>query len=138
MKRITIMAAALALFVVACGSDNAFKSDFNEAQAPLSKQLDDLNAAPASDPKAYQAQLDKLADGLESTADRLRKLEAPDDAKDEFAAYVKEIDASAASVREVQKVADTPEKLAPALSDLSTQLQKVAAAETKLKSVVDG
>jgi hypothetical protein len=142
MKRIMILTAVVGALVVAgCGTDanQTFIRDFNAAQAPLARVLTDVSAnADGSDAKAYQAQLDTLATGLDDAADRFRALEAPADAQSEFAAYLKEVDASSAVVRDVEKAVDRPEKLAKALQKLQDQMSRVDRAEQALKVAVDG
>ncbi|MBE2316737.1 hypothetical protein DVA67_012190 [Solirubrobacter sp. CPCC 204708] len=133
MKRIMISAAAaIALLVAGCGTNDTFVRDFNEAQQPLQQLLAD--SAGASD----AAKLGQLATGLEDTATRLNQLEAPADAQAEFAAFVKQVDASAQAVRGVQDAQRKPDQLADALSTLQQQMSRIVSAEQALKTAVDG
>ena len=50
--------------------------------------------------------MDKLADGLDDTAAKIAALDAPDDAKDELDTFVKEVNASADSMRDVGKAVE--------------------------------
>ncbi len=134
MKRITILAAAIALVVAGCGTDanETFKRDFNQAQLPLQQLLTDV--AGTSD----ATKLTKLATGLEDTSAKLKALEAPADAQDEFAAFVKQVDASADAVRDVEQAGGKPEQLAGALTGLQQQMSEIVTAEQALKTAVDG
>jgi hypothetical protein len=136
MKWITIAAASLALAGAGCASseDESFKQDFNEAQAPLEKLLTD--SAGASDP----ASMGKIADGLEDTAAKMEALDAPDDAQDELDAFVKEVNASADTMREAQKAMEDKdlEKMSSILTDLQERMTAVGNAQQKLAEVVNG
>ncbi len=135
-KRIMFTVVAFALAVAGCAGseDESFKQDFNAAQAPLEKLLTDTSGA--SDP----AQMGKIADGLEDTAKKMAALEAPDDAKDELDAFVKEVNASAASMREAQKAMEDQdlEKMTSILTELQQHMTKVGEAQAKLAAVVNG
>jgi hypothetical protein len=136
MKWITIAVAALALAGAGCASseDESFKQDFNEAQAPLEKLLAD--SAGASDP----ASMGKIADGLEDTAAKMKALDAPDDAQDELDTFVKEVNASADTMREAQKAMEDKdlEKMTSILTDLQERMTAVGNAQQKLAEVVNG
>ena len=127
---ITIAAVAVALVAAACGTDATFTKDFNEAQQPLQQLLAETGAS-ASDP----AKLGKLADGLEATATRMGELEPPKDAKAQFDAFVKEVDASADTVRALQDA--KPAELADALTGLQQQMTRIVGAEQALKTAVE-
>jgi hypothetical protein len=135
-KVITIAVAALALAGAGCASseDESFKQDFNEAQAPLEKLLTD--SAGASDP----ASMGKIADGLEDTATKMAALDAPEDAQDELDTFVKEVNASADTMREAQKAMEDKdlEKMTSILTDLQERMTAVGTAQQKLAEVVNG
>ncbi len=135
-KLITIAVAALALAGAGCAGseDESFKQDFNEAQAPLEKLLTD--SAGASDP----ASMGKIADGLQDTAKKMEALDAPDDAQDELDTFVKEVNASADTLREAQKAMEDQdlEKMTSILTDLQKQMTAVGNAQQKLAEVVNG
>jgi hypothetical protein len=135
-KLITIVVAALALAAAGCASseDESFKQDFNAAQAPLEKLLTD--SAGASDP----ASMGKIADGLEDTATKMAALDAPEDAQDELDTFVKEVNASADTMREAQKAMEDQdlEKMTSILTDLQERMTAVGNAQQKLAEVVNG
>ena len=135
-KPLMIAMAALALAAAGCASseDESFKQDFNAAQAPLEKLITD--SAGASDP----ASMGKIADGLEDTAKKMAALDAPDDAQDELDAFVKEVNASAASMRDAQKAMEDQdlEKMTSILTELQQHMTKVGEAQAKLAAVVNG
>jgi hypothetical protein len=135
-KLMTIAVAAFALAAAGCASseDESFKQDFNEAQAPLEKLLTD--SAGASDP----ASMGKIADGLEDTASKMAALDAPEDAQDELDTFVKEVNASADTMREAQKAMEDQdlEKMTSILTDLQERMTAVGNAQQKLAAVVNG
>jgi flagellar hook-basal body complex protein FliE len=135
-KPIVIMVAALALALAGCASseDESFKQDFNAAQEPLNKLLTD--SAGASDP----ASMGKIADGLDDTAKKMAALDAPDDAKDELDTFVKEVNASADTMREAQKAMEDQdlEKMTTILTELQKHMTAVGEAQQKLATVVNG
>jgi hypothetical protein len=125
-----IMAAAVALLVAACGAQDTFTQDFNAAQQPLQQLLSETGGT--SDP----AKLGRLADGLDQTAIRMSALDAPDDAEPQFATFVKEVQASADTVRALQDA--EPKQLADALTGLQRQMTRILSAEQALKTAVEG
>ena len=138
MKRIiTTTVAAIALAVAGCGAnaeEESFKRDFNAAQAPLEKLMTD--SAGASDP----AQMGKIADGLDDTAAKMAKLDAPDHAKDELDTFVKEVNASADVMRDAQKAMKDkdPDKMTTVLTDLQERMTAVGTAQQALATAVNG
>ena len=83
--------------------------------------------------------MDKLAQGLDDTADKIGALDAPDDAKDELDTFVKEVHASADSMREVGKAVEggKPEEMTAALGDLQQNMTKVSSAQTALQNAIN-
>ena len=135
-KPLMITVAALALAVAGCASseDESFKQDFNAAQAPLESSSTD--SAGASDP----ASMGKIADGLDDTAKKMAALDAPDDAQDELDTFVKEVNASADSMRDAQKAMEDQdlEKMTTILTELQKHMTAVGEAQQKLATVVNG
>ncbi len=135
-KPIIITVAALALAFAGCASseDESFKQDFNAAQEPLNKLLTD--SAGASDP----ASMGKIADGLDDTAKKMAALDAPDDAKDELDTFVKEVNASADTMRDAQKAMEDQDlqKMTTILTELQKHMTAVGEAQQKLATVVNG
>ena len=83
--------------------------------------------------------MDKLAQGLDDTADKIGALDAPDDAKDELDTFVKEVHASADNMREVAKSVEggKPEEMTAALGKLSESMSKVGTAQTALQNAIN-
>jgi hypothetical protein len=138
MKRIILTTVAVfALAVAGCGADaeqEDFKRDFNAAQAPLDKLLTD--SAGASDP----ASMGKIADGLEGTATKMAALKPPEEAQDELDTFVKEVNASADTMREAQKAMQDQDlqKMTTILTELQKHMTAVGEAQQKLATVVNG
>jgi uncharacterized protein Yka (UPF0111/DUF47 family) len=82
----------------------------------------------------------KIADGLEDTASKMKALDAPDDAQDELDTFVKEVNASADTMREAQKAMEDKdlEKMTSILTDLQERMTAVGNAQQKLAEVVNG
>jgi cell fate (sporulation/competence/biofilm development) regulator YlbF (YheA/YmcA/DUF963 family) len=137
MKRILIVfAAAAALIGAGCGESQQFTEDFNEAQKPLEQLLADVSSSAGS---PDSAKMDKLADGLDDTADKIAALDAPDDAKDELDSFVKEVKASADSMRDVGKAVEggKPQEMTAALGDLQQNMTKFSSAQTALQTAIN-
>ena len=137
MNRIVIIAATLARAAAGCGADaeqEDFKKEFNAAQQPLEKLLTD--SAGASDP----ASMGKIADGLENTATKMAALEPPEEAQDELDNFVKEVNASADTMREAQKAMEDQDlqKMTGILTELQQHMTAVGEAQQKLATVVNG
>jgi hypothetical protein len=134
MKRISITVAVIALAVAGCGSSsNAFKRDFNEAQAPLEQAVAGMSGA--ADPES----IDKLAQAMDDTAARMKGLAPPADAKDEFDAFIKQVESGAEAMRGAGKAAASkdPEKMNEAVKSLQDTMIKVDSAQTALQTTVD-
>jgi cell fate (sporulation/competence/biofilm development) regulator YlbF (YheA/YmcA/DUF963 family) len=136
MKRILLPVLALALAFAACGESAKFTDDFNEAQKPLEALMADMGSAAGS---PDSAQMNKIADGLDDTVARMRDLEAPDDAKDEFDTFLKEVSASADTMRDVGKAVDAKdvEKMTDAVSKLQEHMTKVGSAQAALQTAIN-
>ena len=83
--------------------------------------------------------MDKLAQGLDDTADKIGALDAPDDAKDELDTFVKEVHASADSCARSAKAVEggKPEEMTAALGKLSESMTKVSSAQTALQNAIN-
>jgi methyl-accepting chemotaxis protein len=137
MKRILIIAAAAAALIAAgCGESQQFTEDFNEAQKPLEQLLADVQGSAGTPDKA---KMDKLAQGLDDTADKIADLNAPDDAKDELDAFVEEVHTSADHMRSVGEAVagGKPEEMTAALGKLSASMGKVSSAQSALQTAIN-
>jgi hypothetical protein len=70
----------------------------------------------------------------------MKALDAPDDAQDELDTFVKEVNASADTMREAQKAMEDKdlEKMTSILTDLQERMTAVGNAQQKLAEVVNG
>jgi methyl-accepting chemotaxis protein len=137
MKRILIIAAAAAALIAAgCGESQQFTEDFNEAQKPLEQLLADVQGS-AGAPDG--AKMEKLAQGLDDTADKIGELDPPDDAMDELDTFVKEVHTSADHMREVAEAVSggKPEEMTAALGKLSESMGKVSSAQSALQTAIN-
>jgi flagellar basal body rod protein FlgB len=132
--KLTSSAVVLVLLAAAgCGgSDNSFTDEYNEAVRPLSR----LEQGMGSQPREF----DRLARRTEATRQNLAKLDPPDDAQDEFDAFMALLDRVTADLKAVataarrHDVADQRE----AARQLVRSSTKVQQAETALKAAVEG
>ena len=132
--KLTSSAVLLVLLLVAgCGgSDSSFAEDYNKAVAPLSK----LGQGMGNDASEFN----RLARRTEQTHDNLAKLEAPDDAKDEFDLLLARLDQVTDDLRAVARSTRSKDvvrqrRAAKRLVRSSTEVQK---AEAALRAAVDG
>jgi hypothetical protein len=132
--RLTSAVAVLVLLLLAgCGgSDSSFTDGYNKAVKPLSE----LGQGMGDQPREFE----RLARRTQQTRENLAKLDAPDDAKDEFKRLLARLDvvtadlnavASAARSKDVVKQREAAERLVRS----STRVQE---AETALKQAVEG
>jgi hypothetical protein len=132
--KLTSSAMVLVLLVAAgCGgSDSSFTDDYNEAVRPISR----LGQGMGSKPREF----DRLARGTEAARQNLENLDPPDDAQDEFDAFLAQLDRVTADLKAVataerrHDVADQ-RRAAAQLVRSSTQVQR---AERALKAAVEG
>jgi hypothetical protein len=132
--KLTSSAVALVLLVAAgCGgSDNSFTDDYNEAVRPISR----LEAGMGTQPREF----DRLARGTEAARRKLDKLDPPDDAQDEFDAFLAQLDKVTADLKAVAAAArshDVPEQR-EAAKELLRSSTRIQQAETALKQAVEG
>jgi methyl-accepting chemotaxis protein len=139
------LSLALALPAGGCGDDSSaqFKEDYNHAVRPLS-QLRHIGGSigSAADETNQQLakELDRLADRAEQTRTNLSRLEAPEDAKDEFQ-NLKE--ALGDTVRDLRGFAAAAKKGDPAEANkaskkLAESGEEVQQAEEDLRRAVNG
>jgi hypothetical protein len=132
--KLTSSAVVLVLLVAAgCGgSDNSFTDDYNEAVRPLSR----LEQGMGSQPREF----DRLARRTEATRQNLENLDPPDEAQDEFDAFLAQLDRVTSDLKAVASAArshDVAEQR-QAAAQLVRSSTKVQQAETALKAAVDG
>jgi hypothetical protein len=132
--KLTSSGVVLVLLLLAgCGGDDSsFTSDYNRAVKPLSELGQGLGSQPR--------QFERLARRTRQTRDNLAKLDAPDDAKDEFDKLLGELDDVTADLDAVARAARSNDvvkqrRAAQRLVKSSTQVQQ---AETALKAAVEG
>jgi hypothetical protein len=132
--KLTSSAVALVLLAVAgCGGgDGSFTQDYNQAVKPLRE----LGAGMGTQPRAFV----RLAERTEQTRANLSKLDAPDDAQDEFDALLGRLDQVTMDLRGVARAERSRDvakqrEAAKALVRSSTAVQR---AETALKQAVEG
>jgi flagellar basal body rod protein FlgB len=133
MKLTSSAAILVLLLAVGCGgSGSSFTDDYNEAVRPLSR----LEQRMGTQPREF----DLLARRTEATRRNLAKLDPPEDAQDEFDAFLAQLDSVTADLKAVAAAArrrDVAEQrqAAEQLVKSSTRVQR---AETALKQAVEG
>lgn len=144
-KRMLLLPAlAVALAAAGCGDDgkNDFIEGYNAATQPLGQLMSDLGGATTgADGQAEAEQkLVKMADGLDDVEGRLRELEPPSDAKDEYDRMLAALDENIAQVRTMAKAVKSGDvdKLTKATTEFSKKGTELVEAETALRSVVNG
>ena len=132
--KLTSSAVVLVLLMAAgCGgSDGSFTDDYNDAVRPLSR----LQQGMGSKPREF----DRLARGTEAAHQNLEKLDPPDDAQDEYDAFLAQLDRVTADLKAVATAERTHDvsdqrRAAAQLVRSSTRVQQ---AETALKAAVEG
>ena len=132
--KLTSAAVLLVLLALAgCGgSDSSFAEDYNKAVEPLSQ----LGKGMGTD----AAEFDRLARRTEETRTNLAKLEAPDDARDEFDRLLAGLERVTADLKAVARATRSKDfvrqrRAAKRLVRSSTQVQR---AETALRAAVAG
>jgi hypothetical protein len=132
--RLTSSAVLVVLLVLAgCGgADSSFTDDYNRAVKPLSE----LGQGMGSQPREF----DRLARRTQQTRDNLAKLEAPDDAQDEFDTLLGRLDEVTADLSAVASAARSEDvvKQRRAAKRLVKSSAEVQRAEAALKEAVEG
>jgi hypothetical protein len=141
-RRLAALLPVLAVTAVAAGcggSDDAdFVDGYNQAVAPLTTVMTDLNADPG-DPAAASKSLEKVADGLDGVRTDLAALEPPQDAADEFDSMLGQLEKGTEQVRAMASAAEAGDvqKLTKATADFSTTGTKLVEIEQQLRTLVE-
>ena len=146
-KRMLLLPAlAVALAAAGCGDSgkNDFIEGYNSATQPLGQLMTDLGGAGAATGAEGQAEAEqklvKMADGLDDVEARLRELEPPSDAKDEYDRMLTALDENIAQVRTMAKAVKSGDldTLTKATTEFSKKGTELVEAENALRSVVNG
>ena len=132
--RLTSAALVLVLLALAgCGgSDSSFTDDYNEAVRPLSELGSGLGTKPAA--------FERLARTTAATRRNLAKLDAPEDAQEEFDALLGRLDEvtdDLTDVADAERSRDVVRQRQAARA-LVRSSEAVEQAETALKQAVEG
>jgi hypothetical protein len=132
--KLTSSAVVLVLLVAAgCGgSDNSFTDEYNEAVRPLSRMERGMGTKPR--------EFERLARGTEATRQNLERLDPPEDAQDEFDAFLAQLDRITTDLKAVaaaERSHDVAEQR-EAAAQLLRSGAKVQQAERALKAAVEG
>jgi hypothetical protein len=132
--KVTSSALVLVLLLAAgCGgSDDSFTDEYNQAVRPLSR----LEQGMGTQPREFE----RLARRTSETRRRLAKLDPPDDARDEFDAFLARLDKVTADLNALATAARghdvaAQRRAARRLVKSSTAVQR---AENALKEAVEG
>ena len=133
MKHTSAALVLVLLAVAGCGeAESSFTSDYNEAVKPLSELGQGLGSNPAA--------FDRLAKSATQTRKNLAKLDAPEDARDEFKALLGRLDAVTADLTEVASAERDRDVVRQrrAAKELVRSSNSLERAETALKQAVEG
>jgi len=142
----TLAALSLAFALAAAGCDDdseAFKEDYNRAVRPLSELKDiggSIGNAAGQTNQELAKELSRLADRAERTGTNLSRLDAPDDAKEEFDDLLAALRETIRDLRGFAAAAKEgdPAEANKASRELMESGAKVQEAEAELKDAVEG
>ena len=147
-RRLTFALTALCALALAagCGGDDAnqFREDYNATVDRLSKINGEIGSATSGSAgessAAIAKQLDEIADAAEKARSELADLDPPEDATEEFDALLTSIESGAEDLRSMADAAkaNDPQKAQTAARELAKSGQQITAAETALRTAVDG
>src|SRR5688500_6945196 len=132
--RLSSAVALLVLLAPACcgGSDSSFAEDYNQALKPLSRLGEGMGAR--------AREFDRLARRTEQTRANLSKLDAPDDARDEFdklLASLNRVTDDLGAVADATRSKDLVRQRSAA-KRLARSSEEVQRAEAALRAAVEG
>jgi hypothetical protein len=133
MKLTSAAVAFVLLALAGCGgSDSSFAEDYNQAVEPLS-QLGQGMGTQASE-------FDRLASRTEQTRDNLAKLDPPDDAQEEFASLLAQLDQVTGDLTAVARATRSKDVVRQrrAAKRLVQSSEEVQRAESALRQAVEG
>jgi hypothetical protein len=133
MKLTSAALVFVLLALAGCGeSDSSFTDDYNKAVKPLSELGQGLGTNPAA--------FDRLAKSTSQTRRNLAKLDAPDDAQEEFGALLGRLDDVTDDLTEVADAERSRDVVRQrrAARRLVRSSDAVERAETALKQAVEG
>jgi len=134
---------AVGALAAGCGEDQTFIDDYNEATKPLQALADDINSAvggaTTKDSAVIAKEFRRLANATKKTNDRLDKLDAPDDAKADFAKLKAALRKGEADLREVANAAKAGDALEAggAVGKLAEDGRAISAAENAVAAKVE-
>src|SRR4051812_39597956 len=147
--RVAAGAATLLCFALTaaagCGGDDSsdFRKDYNDVVKQFRTLPDDVNTsvstASGKPARTLANRFGDLADRTDQEAGKLRKLDPPNDAKDEYDAFVATLATIADDLRGISKAAAArdPAKARAETRSLLRDAQKTSKAESALRKAVD-
>jgi hypothetical protein len=136
MNRISAFVVVIAVALVAAGCGGSGRDEFNDG---VRKAQEPMDLAAKNADNAKPGQLDRYAQAMDDTVARLRKLDPPDEAQDEYDAFIKEIEAGADAARDTGSAASSGDKeaLAEALAQLEQQFEAIGEKAEAVGTAVD-
>jgi hypothetical protein len=137
------LCVALALVVAGCGGGDSFKDDYNEKAKGFTELGQNVQAGLRDSGKKSGADVQKEFNDLAAETGKVRgdvaSLDPPDDVKPQFDALLKEVDDSAASLRNFGTAAatDDPAKLREGRTKLVEDSNALIKAEVELRRAID-
>ncbi|MDA0166323.1 hypothetical protein OM076_39020 [Solirubrobacter ginsenosidimutans] len=125
MNRISAFIVVVAVALVAAGCGGSDTDEFNDGVKKAQQPMD--QAAKNAD-NADPGQMDRYAQAMDDTVARLRELDAPDEAQDEYDAFIKEIEAGADAARDTSSAARSGDKeaFAEAIAQLEQHFKAIS------------